>query len=259
MLILKNQLPGFTMFKKFYHFILLGILICHPFHSLLAQRIAKDSLIYNAALKNVMATYHINIGDQTGKYNGSQNAGYTISFYEGHPYFFKHELSKGSITYDNVLFENVELLYDEAKDWVILQDSTHRIQLVSQRLQGFTVFEQPFVRLVKDINTPIVSTGFYQLLFDGENKLYKKEVKIITEKFTYTPDLSVLFEKVFYYYIKKGNTYYPIAKKKDIFKVLNDKGKELNDFINDEHLNFRKDKDNTLIKVVAYYDQLKQP
>jgi hypothetical protein len=127
---------------------------------------------------------------------------------------------------------------------------------VSQRLQGFTVFNQPFVRLEKDALTPIVSTGFYQVLYDGEIKLYKKEVKIITEKYTNTPELSVLFEKVHYYYIKKGNRFYPIVKKKDFLKILNDKGKDLNDFISNEHLNFRKDKDNTLTKIVAYYDQI---
>jgi len=243
------------MLKKFL-FIVLLISSLTSFKTLNAQLSAKDSLIYATAIHNVLANYHTKIGDQTGKYNGSQNAGYTVSFYEGHPYFFKHELSKGSITYDNVVFNNVDLLYDEAKDWVILQDSTHRIQLVSQRLQGFTIFDQPFVRLEKDANTPIVASGFYQLLYDGEIKLYKREVKIITEKFTNTPELKVLFEKLNYYYIKKGNHFYPIVKKKDFLKILNDKGKELNDFISVEHLNFRKDKDNTLTKVVAYYDKL---
>jgi hypothetical protein len=243
------------MFKKFL-FIIVFIASLSPLNAVQAQLLAKDSLVYTAAVKNLVATYHKNIGDQTGKYNGSQNAGYTVSFYEGHPYFYLQELSKGSITYDNVVFENVELLYDEVKDWVILQDSTHRIQLVSQRLQGFTIFDQPFVRLEKDAVTPIVSTGFYQVLYDGEIKLYKKEVKKITEKFTNTPELKVLFEKVYYYYIKKGNRFYPIEKKKDFIKILNDKGKDVNNFISNERLNFRKDKDNTLTKIVTYYDQI---
>ena len=243
------------MLKKFL-FISLFITSLTSFNVLNAQLSAKDSLLYSTAVKNVVNIYHKNIGDQTGKYNGSQNASYTVSFYEGHPYFFKHELSKGSITYDNVVYENVELLYDEVKDWVILQDSTHRIQLVSQRLQGFTLFDQPFIRLEKSVNTPIVSSGFYQVLYDGKVKLYKKEVKIITEKFTNTPELKVLFEKLNYYYIKKAGRFYPIVKKKDFLKILNDKGKELTAFISDEKLNFRKDKDNTLTKLVTYYDQL---
>ena len=243
------------MLKKLL-FIIVFVALLSPFNALLAQLSAKDSLIYTEAVKNVVASYHKNIGDQTGKYNGSQNAGYTISFYEGHPYFFKDELSKGSITYDNIVFDNVELLYDEAKDWVILQDSTHRIQLVSERLQGFTVFNQPFIRLEKNVNTPIVSTGFYQVLYDGKIKLYKKEVKIIKEKFTNTPELKVLFEKLNYYYIKKADRFYRIVKKKDFLKIFNDKNKELNDFISNGKLNFRKDKDNTLTKLITYYDLL---
>ena len=243
------------MLKKFL-FITVFVALLSPFNALHAQLSAKDSIIYTTAVKNVVVTYHKNIGDQTGKYNGSQNAGYTISFYEGHPYFFKDELSKGSITYDNIVFDNVELLYDEAKDWVILQDSTHRIQLVSERLQGFTVFNQPFIRLEKNANIPIVSTGFYQVLYDGKIKLYKKEVKIIKEKFTNTPELKVLFEKLNYYYINKADRFYRIVKKKDFLKIFNDKSKELNDFISNERLNFRKDKDNTLTKLITYYDLL---
>jgi len=243
------------MFKKLL-IIVVFLALLAPFNALNAQLSAKDSIIYTEAVKNLVSTYHKNIGDQTGKYNGSQNASYTVSFYEGHPYFFKDELSKGSITYDNIVFDNVALLYDEAKDWVILQDSTHRIQLVSQRLQGFTVFDQPFIRLEKDANTPIVSSGFYQVLYDGKTKLYKKEVKIIKEKFTNTPELKVLFEKLNYYYVNKADRFYPIVKKKDFLKIFNEKGKELNDFISNTKLNFRKDKDNTLTKLLSYYDQL---
>jgi hypothetical protein len=39
-------------------------------------------------------------------------------------------------------------------------------------------------------------------------------------------------------------------------KIFNDKSKELNDFISNGKLNFRKDKDNTLTKLVTYYNQL---
>ena len=75
------------MLKKLL-FINVFVALLSPFNALHAQLSAKDSIIYTTAVKNVVVTYHKNIGDQTGKYNGSQNAGYTISFYEGHPYFF---------------------------------------------------------------------------------------------------------------------------------------------------------------------------
>ena len=123
-------------------------------------------------------------------------------------------------------------------------------------MQGFTLFGQRFIRLEKNANTPIVSTGFYQVLYDGKIKLYKKEVKIIKEKFTNTPEIKVLFEKLNYYYVKKADRFYPIVKKKDFFTIFNDKGKELNDFLSNTKLNFRKDKDNTLTKLLTYYDQL---
>ena len=69
------------MLKKFL-FIVLFIASLSPLNAIHAQLSAKDSLLHTAAVKNLVATYHKNIGDQTGKYNGSQNAGYTVSFYD---------------------------------------------------------------------------------------------------------------------------------------------------------------------------------
>jgi hypothetical protein len=223
-----------------------------------AQLNNKDSAFLKQAIQNTIQVYHDGIGDQAAKYNGSQYQGYTVSFSDGHPYFKANELANGSIVYDGVAFNNVKLLYDEVADCVVLQDSTHRIKLVNERLSSFSIQESNFERLIKKENTPLIATGFYEVLSKGTLSLYKKETKRMIDKFSNANELAVLFEIHHYYYIKKGEQFFEISKKKDLFKILANKEKEIIQYLSEEHLNYRKAKDLTLTKVIDYYNTINQ-
>jgi hypothetical protein len=218
----------------------------------------KDSLLLKEALLNVKDVYFNLIGDQAAKYNGSQYPGYTVSFAEGHPYFRENKMSIGSIVYDNIEFNNVNLLYDEVADKLILQDSTHRIQLLNERLSSFTLQGSQFVKLIKTDYPPLLRTGFYQILSKGPITLYKKETKKIINKISNGNELSVLFEINQNYFIEKNHAYIEIKRKKDLLSLLKEHGKEINVFIKINKLKFKKDKDNTMIQLIEYYNQLTQ-
>jgi hypothetical protein len=226
--------------------------------SLNAQLNSKDSAFLKQAIQNTIQVYHNGIGDQAAKFNGSQYDGYTVSFSDGHPYFKANMLSKGNIVYDGVLFENVNLLYDEVADCVILQDSTHRIKLVNERLSAFSLQESNFERLQKKGNSPLLTTGFYEVLSKGNLSLYKKETKKMIDKFSNANELAVLFEIHHYYYLQKGDSFYEIKRKKDLFKLLSDKASAITKYITEERLNYRKAKDLMLSKVIDYYNLLNQ-
>ena len=223
-----------------------------------AQQNAKDSLLLKQAIQHTIQVYHEGIGDQAAKYNGSQYQGYTVSFSDGHPYFKADVLSSGSIVYDGVKFDNVNLLYDEVADCVIMQDSSHRIKLVGERLSSFSIQESNFERLLKNSNSPLINSGFYEVLTKGKLSLYKKETKKMIDKFSNANELAVLFEIHHFYYIKKGDQFYEINRKKDLFKLLANKEREINSYIDAQHLNYRKAKDIMLTKVIDYYNQINQ-
>jgi hypothetical protein len=247
-----------TSINKYIAFIILlslSNIISSPIN---AQLKSKDSALLKQAIQNTIQFYHEGIGDQAAKFNGTQYQGYTVSFSDGQPYFKANVLSNGSIIYDGVLFENVKLLYDEVADCVVLQDSIHRIQLVNERLSAFRVQESNFERLVKKENSPLHSTGFYEVLTKGKTTLYKKETKKMIDKFSNANELAVLFEIHHYYYIQKGDQLFEIKKKKDLFKILSDQENAITKFITEERLNYRKAKDLMLTKVIEYYNNLNQ-
>ena len=236
---------------------LFTILVLFSANPTYAQLSAKDSSLLKSSIKNVLEFYDQNIGEQSGKFNGSQNVGYLAAVIEKNPYFETTNFTKGSIVYDQVYYNNVYLLYDEAADLVILQDSSHRIELISEKLEAFSIADHKFQYLNKDNAnaSALLKTGYYQVLVDNKTSLFTKETKKITEKIQGN-ELNYTIGSSNYYYIKKAGRYFEIENKKGFFRLLKDKEKELKRYIKTQHLNYRKDKINTLSNVVEYYNLL---
>jgi hypothetical protein len=224
--------------------------------SMVAQSPSDDSILYSKAVNHLIALYHQSSGDQSGLYNGSQHSGYPFSFEAGQPFFNNDKPGTGSVVYDGILYENVSLQYDEVQEALVMQDSTRRMRLLNDRIERFTLFNNNFIRIVKDTeSTVLIRTGFYNLLYAGKTSMLKREEKIIRED----PSTGVLLRFVdshVYYYIKMNNSYLSIKSKKGLLNIFKDKKKDIRQYIRKNKLSYRKDRDNTLIKTTAYYDQL---
>ena len=220
-----------------------------------------DSLFYQKATQNTIAQYHENIGYHSKLFNGSQYASYPYQFKQGHPFFISDEFENGSLVYNQVLFSNVKLLYNEVSDLIIIKDQTHLTQLISEQVSSFTLNDHIFIRIKNENlqNKSKIPEGFYQVIYDGKVKAFSKEKKVILD------DISSASEGIKRYiviknsfYIKKENDYYLIGKKKDIINLFSNNKKEINDFIKRNNLDFKRNKMELITEVTAYYDQLTQ-
>lgn len=223
-----------------------------------AQFSDPDTLFYHKAINNAVSLYRQAAGDQSGLYNGSQYPGYPFEFRDGgHPYFVK-EVKAGSIVYDRQFYPQTKLLFDELAEQVVFEDSTHRIQLLRERISQFTIGNASFVRIEKDsLSTVLIKTGFYEVLYGGTVAVLKKEVKKLREEIRFVDEGILRFiDTKQYYYIRKGGVYYSVGSKNAVLSVYRDRRKELQQYIKANKLNFKKDRDNMLAKLSAYYDQL---
>jgi hypothetical protein len=142
------------------------------------------------------------------------------------------------------------------QDALIMDSSSRRIQLLNERITQFMLFDDKFIRIVRDTeNTVLVRTGFYDLLYEGKVSLLKKEEKIVRDDVT-TGELLRFIDIHDYYYIKRNNSYYNINNKKNLFSIFKDRKKDIRQYIRKNKLSYRKDRDNMLAKATAYYDQL---
>lgn len=224
-----------------------------------AQLSADDSVFLQKAVAHAVSLYRQSTGDQSGLYNGSQYAGYPFNFKDGgHPYFITDAAVAGSIVYDNTFYPGARLLFNEISDLLVFEDSTHRIQLISERVAAFSIGSNRFMRIVRDsLSSPLTATGFYNVLYEGRVTVLKKEVKSIREELRSVDDGVIRsIDKKLFYYIKKDSVYFPVGTKNTLLRIYKDKKKEIQQYIKANDLSFKKDRDNLLIKTGAYYDQL---
>src|SRR5687768_1130670 len=106
--------------------------------------------------------YYDAMGEQSPLYNGREYVEYSGTIQVGHPFYNTTEFSKGSITYEGMVFNDAMILYDIVKDKVIIRhfNQIFRIDLPVEKIQDFRVLDHHFIRLYPD-STGIIEEGFY--------------------------------------------------------------------------------------------------
>jgi hypothetical protein len=240
--------------KSFLFIVIILLLSLKP---VVAQSSADDSLFYKKAVNNLINLYQLSSGDQTALFNGSQYSKYPFKFEnENHSYFFANGYGLGSVEYDGILYENLTMQYDEVQEALVVDSSSRLIQLINERVTQFKLFGNNFVRLVRDTqSTELVRTGYYNLLYEGNTTLLKREEKFIRDDVS-TGTMLHFIDRHVYYYLKTNNSYYSFSSKGSFFSIFKDKKKNIRQFVRKNKLSYRKDRDNMLTKATEYYDQL---
>ena len=209
------------------------------------------------AYDTALSIYHAYLAPETGLYRGIEYASYDVHLREGHPYFGERRRRPGTVVYDSVLYDHVQLLYDEVKDIVIVYDvpNIFKVNLFPELIGRFTIEDHRFVRLSDSLNPTQPRNGFYEVLYQGRITLLKKEKKTVQEDLNSSTVAEYYIEGAdTSYYLKKGNVYYPVHNTKTLLRAMKDRSREVKQFIRSNGLSLRRDRENTLLKVSAWYD-----
>jgi len=223
-----------------------------------AQRVAQDTSNYAIAIQSAIDAYQQYLSPQTSLYNGVEYINYANTINEGSP-FFDYKFQLGSVTYDGIWYQHVPIIYDEVLGEVVIKDVYGRgdILLNTQKVSGFSLLEHNFVKLSPaTTGSPQIRPGFYDVLYQGKTGVYLRQTKKILETLNVSSGVSRVIDVQNDYFIRKGPIFYSVNNKHDVLKVVNDKKKEIQQFIRKNKLNLRQGKTAALIKVAAYYDQL---
>jgi hypothetical protein len=224
----------------------------------ISQSSAEDSSFYREAISNVVKIYHHSLGEQLGIYNGPRYLQHP-TLNQGHAYFNSSSLEYGTVVYDGILYDSVRLLYDEVKDELVTEDfsQTNFVQLIKQRTSAFTIREHRFVRIDEGTaHASGISSGFYEVLYDGKSRVLKQETKKITEQVMFGGAPGKVIETKLNYFILHEGRYHRIKNKRSLLESFSQNKQDLNAFIRKQDLSFKKNADKFLIAVAAFYDQL---
>lgn len=221
-----------------------------------AQMSATDT---SNNINNAISAYHQYLYPETNLYNGSEYVDYAYTINEGIPFFETSQLATGSVVYDSVLYQNVLLLFDEVKELVVIQNAAAngKMQLNNERVTAFSLLNHYFVKLLQDsLEGSPIRSGFYDMLYNGRISVYEKQTKKVLETVTELEGVRRRIDEQDAFFVKKDNAFYTVNNKRDVLNILQDKRKEVQQFIKKKKLNVRKAKEISLVKIAAFYDQL---
>jgi hypothetical protein len=225
-------------------------------YSVYAQHYAADSAFTNGNSYYARHLYFTQRGEESAIYNGIHHDGYSTSI-EGYAYFQSPGWQKGSVVYDNILYENILMKYDLLRDQLIVtpkEQSGMYIGLFSPRVERFSFSTFNFIRIGKTDEKTSPGPGFYQQLSYGKLTVLTRKTKVITERIEGNAFLHK-FEETAKYYLLKDGIYYPAKSKKDILAVVKERKKEIQQFLSKNKLNYRKHREKTLVAVAEFYNQ----
>ena len=220
-----------------------------------AQIIETDSTVTHLAYEKAVQQYHASMTPETGLYRGSEYVVYAQNLKEGHPYFDKDHMRNGSVLYNGILYKDVPLVYDLVKGLVVTYAplKAFRIILINELIDSFTIENHLFFHLKDSLNPSAPHPGYYEQIYKGRIRIVKKEKKAIREE-AGNNYVEKYIDYTVSYYLVKDNTWYPVNNKRTLLHTLGNRNKEARKFMRRNDLDMREDKENTLLKIAAWYD-----
>lgn len=222
------------------------------------SQIQKEKYSEQSEVKNVVSLYYRSLGEQSGIYNGPSYIGYPYPLSNGHPFFQSPDLSKGTILYEGMLYQDVPFRFDLVKGQVVVQyiDGFSTISLHNERIDHFSLFDHEFIKITKDTsNSSGMPSGFYDHVYRGKTEVlvrrYKGTLEDVSSEGIYTKILKQKND----IYLKKDGKYFSVASSGSVLKVLGNKQKEILSHLKKNKVKFKKDPEKAIVMMVMYYDQ----
>ena len=190
-------------------------------------------------------------------YNGSEYIDYN-GIIVGTPFFSSDYYTVGNIEYNGLSYSNLFLLYDIVRDALVLlynmpSGKSVQMELCKERTNSFTINNHTFVYLPNDTISKVPDKpGFYELLNNGDVKVFAKRQKIKREVIEPTK-VYIEFDYHSDYYVYLKTNYFEVYSKRSVLNVLKDKKKEVRQFMHDSNINYRQDREHAIVEMVKYY------
>lgn len=216
-----------------------------------------DSVLYQNAYSNSLSVFNKERGDQSPLYNGRIYKRYVYFVKSGSPYFLSENFGSGWVIYDNILFKNLSMLYEDLRKCVVYKKDSDEIQLIHERISSFYIEGHQFIRLSPDsTHNNIQGNDFYEILYDGPSEVLKNTIKHIQEVPTVEEGLTRYVRKKDSYFIKVGTRFELVRSKTDLMNIFQAHKKEMETFLKKGKLKYGENTDNLLIQAAGYYDQI---
>ncbi|MEX8546559.1 MAG: hypothetical protein V5804_03075 [Mucilaginibacter sp.] len=227
--------------------------------TLIGQTLVRDTSSQQQKINNVIQNFTTAIGENSRLYNGPEYEQYDAAI-KGNAYYDDINVWKiGSVNYDDVVYNNVSMMYDIYKNCVVVlyYNKIFRYTLLNDKLHYFNLLDHHFIYVHADsLKDSGIQNGIFDQLYKGKTEVLVKRSKTIQTNTKSTTLESYFNTEKKEVYLKNEGIYYKINGKNSILKALQDKKKQVQLFISDNRIKYKADSEQALVKIAAYYDQL---
>ncbi|OUJ71634.1 hypothetical protein [Hymenobacter crusticola] len=217
-----------------------------------------------ASLDALQQQYNSSLAVNPQLYNGPEYVDYAKRYTTtvGHQFFLSPDKHSGSVYYNNHYFAGLQLRYDVVLSQLLIQHATSpfTLKLINENLWQFTIDGHRFTRLVADSSAASLPTGFYEVLVDSSTvQLLAKRAKQLEEKIA-QGEIQAEFRPIDKLFVRKAGVYYLVNKKRSVTQLFADHSKEVQKYIQDHKLRFKKaQRETDIVLLTRYYAGLLAP
>ena len=217
-----------------------------------------DSALVSGSSKYLENFYNKTRHDFNVLYNGPFHYAYPV-IKQGSPYFSGEAWQKGSVTYEDIIYDNVLMKYDLVKDQLIVmvQEKGHLpLELFSPRIKEFSYKDLKFIYIPR--NSPLsLKAGFYHQLSKGKITALCK-----TEN---TMEQIIVDDKVEWkvnqrkkYFIIDNNHSRTINRQRDLMEAVKNHRQQISNYLKERKLKFKKNKEQVITAATDLYSKLEK-
>lgn len=248
------------MKKAVFLFYLVCLFILSLSFKATAQLSQKDSSSQQNAMTAAVGHLYSTLGNQSGLYNGPEYYFYD-PLIKSNAYFMDvNAFSNASVDYDGNHYNNVPIIFDIYSDKVVvlLYNKFSKFSLIKEKVKGFDFLDHHFVNISGDslkANSEI-KAGYYEQLYGGKLIVLIKHTKTIQASAGGVVSAEKYFVATKDYYLKKGAEYYKINGESALLNALSDRKADLKQYIKANQIKFRRELEDTMMKIATYYDHI---
>jgi hypothetical protein len=213
----------------------------------------------SAELQYPLSLYKEATSESQNLYNGRVYYMYDARM-EEHQFFEDRKWYRGSVWAEGQRYDSISLLYDIVRDQLVVRHlNGDPIVIASEKVKSFINYGQLFVWYEKGKGIePAMTTGFYNLFYDGPTHLLIRRSKVRQEKIVDRRVISVFPQKDFYY-VRKGEQYHAVRSKKSVLNLFPEHKRALRRVLRKEDIAYRPNRAYAIKRMLTTYDELAKP
>lgn len=205
--------------------------------------------VVNAQEQRLFDEYLREAGDRAEMFVGKMETGYASTVFINHPYWLSDEFLVGEVRYKGMLYKNVLLRYDAFLNQLVVKtpEKQANVYIPMHAVEGFSIGGLVYAKHDDE---------FMAVHYDGSHMELLEQMRVKMKENMNHENLQYEFKRNVNYYLLNDGRMYEVTNMRSVLKLYPGLEKELKRFSRMNNLNFKENRQSSLVSLVKYADEL---